>query len=110
MGRPAGRRDKLIGLERASTEADDYGEDRETWAALTTRYAEVWMGKGSERREAAAERGRQAATFGVADDSVTRTLTLRDRVTYAGSAWDIESIAPDTPERGWIEITAVREA
>ena len=25
-----------------------------------------------------------------------------------GSVWDIEGIAPDTPERGYLEITAVR--
>ena len=39
-----------------------------------------------------------------------RTLTLTDRLAYAGGTWDIESIAPDTPNRGEIEITATRAA
>ncbi len=107
--RPAGRRDQIITFERATVTKDDYGEEIETWGVIATRDAEVYLGKGSERRELAMERGRQAATFGVSSDSVTRTVSLKDRIGYNGSPWDIEGIAPDTPERGWMEFTAVRE-
>lgn len=105
----AGNRDKRIGFERATVTQDTYGEEIENWQPFVSRWAQVWMGKGSERRELAAERGKQAATFGILADSETRSLTLKDRLTYAGSNWDIEGIAPDTPKRGEIEITAVRE-
>lgn len=104
----AGRRDKRIIFERAAIEQNDHGDDIEAWRFAFKRSAQVWMGKGSERREAAMEQGSQAATFGLLLDSMTRTLTLKDRIVWSGSVWDIESLAPDTPKRGEIEITAVR--
>ena len=104
----AGKRDKRIVFERFTTTQNDYGEEIEAWAPAFKRWAQVWMGKGSERREAAMEQGSQAATFAVLADSGTRAVTLKDRIVHAGSVWDIQGIAPDTPQRGEIEITAVR--
>lgn len=101
-------RDKLIEFERFTATENDYGEEIEAWAPAFKRWAQVWMGKGSERREAAMEQGSQAATFGLLMDSDTRAITLKDRLIYAGSVWDIEGIAPDTPQRGEMEITATR--
>lgn len=101
-------RDKLITFERFTTTQNDHSEEIEAWAPAFKRWAQVWMGKGSERREAAMEQGSQAATFAVLMDSDTRAVTLKDRIVYAGSVWDIEGVAPDTPKRGEIEITAVR--
>ena len=104
----AGKRDKLIHFERATTTQDQYGQETEEWQVAFSRWVEVWTGKGSERRQAAMEQGAQAATFGMPTDSETAGLTLKDRIVYAGSVWDIEGIAPDTPDRGEMEITAVR--
>ena len=104
----ASRRDKRISFERFGLIGNQYGEEVEDFAPFVSRWAQVWMGKGSERREAAMESGGQAATFGLISDTETRTLTLKDRIVYAGSDWDIESIAPDTPKRGEMEITATR--
>jgi len=105
----AGNRDKRITFERFTTTENQYGEMVESETPTTfKRWAQVWMGKGSERREAAMEQGSQVATFGLLMDSDTRAVTLKDRIAYAGSAWDIEGIAPDTPNRGEMEITAVR--
>ena len=103
-----GNRDKRIAFERFGLIENKYGEEVEEFAPFVSRWAQVWMGKGSERREAAMERGGQAATFGIISDTDTRTLTLKDRIVYAGSNWDIESVAPDTPKRGEMEITATR--
>jgi len=104
----AGKRDKRIVFERSTTTENEYGEEIEAWAPAFERWAQVWMGKGSERREAAMEQGSQAATFAVLADNGTRSTTLKDRIVYDGSVWDIEGIAPDTPTRGEIEFTAVR--
>ena len=110
MSLAAGPREHRVTLQRASSTKDEYNEDVPAWAPLGTRMAAVFMGRGAERREAAMERGRQPATFQLLGCALVRSLTLKDRVGYAGSAWDIEGIAPDTPQRGLYEITAVREA
>ena len=55
------------------------------------------------------ERGAQPATFQMLSNPVTRALTVKDRIEF-GAAWDIVGVSPDTPERGLIEITAVRGA
>lgn len=104
----AGDRDKRITFERYTATQNEHDEEIEDWQPAFKRWAQVWMGKGSERREAAIEQGAQAATFGLLADGDTRALTLKDRIAYAGSVWDIEGIAPDTPKRGEMEITAVR--
>lgn len=104
------RRDQLVTLERATTTSDGYGEETQTWGTIGQEWAAVHYGRGSERREAAAEHGVQAANFTFLSNPVTRGLTLTDRIQHAGSAWDIEAIAPEMPRRGEIEITAVRSA
>lgn len=106
----AGRRDQLVTLERASTVQDEYGEEQETWAPIGKEWVAVFYGRGSERRQAAMEQGQQPATFQLLSNPITRSLTLTDRIGHAGAAWDIEGIAPDTPARGLIEVTAVRSA
>lgn len=104
----AGRRDQLISLERATVEQDSYGEEVSTWAEIGTEFAAVYYGRGDERRQAAMEQGSQAATFKLLSNTLTRSLTLTDRIVHEGANYDIEGIAP--MERGYIEITAVRAA
>jgi hypothetical protein len=70
----------------------------------------VFYGRGDERRQAAMEQGSQAATFQVLDNSVTRAMTVSDRIVHGGANWDIVGIAADTPKRGMREFTAVRAA
>jgi len=103
----AGRRDKLVTLQRATTVQDEYFEEIPTWADIGSEWAAVYFGRGSERREAAMEQGSQAATFNVLSNDLTRSVTLKDRIFWE-AAWDITAIAPDTPKRGQIEFTAVR--
>ena len=108
-GVTAGRRDQLVTLERFTSTQNSYGEEVETWAAIGQEYAAVYYGKGSERRQAAMEQGSQPANFQFLSNAQTRGLTLKDRIEHNG-VWDIVGISPDTPERGLLEVTAVRAA
>lgn len=106
----AGRRDQKVTLERATPTNDAHNEEVLAWASIGQEWAAVFYGRGSERRQAAMESGAQPATFVVLSNPVTRSLTLLDRIQHGAAAWDIEGIAPETPRRGEIEITAVRKA
>lgn len=106
----AGRRDTLVTLEGFTAAQDEYGEETKTWAALGQEWAAVFYGRGDERRQAAMEQGAQPATFQMLGNDVTRALTIRDRLNVEGVTWDIQGIAPDTPKRGFIEVTGVRSA
>ncbi len=105
---PAGRRDTLIELQRFSSVIDDYGEEVRTWSTLGTEKAAVYWGAGSERREAAMVQGTQAATFAVPANSMTRSVTVTDRIVLEGVAWNITGVAP--VDRQSVEITATRAA
>jgi head-tail adaptor len=105
-----GQRDKLITFQRGTAVEDDYtGEASLTWATLTTAWAAVRYGKGDERRNTAQEGGHQAATFGVDYNSLTASVTLKDRINFLGSSWDIVGAAP-TQGNAMMVFTAVREA
>jgi head-tail adaptor len=104
----AGRRDRKIVFQRATVTSDGYGEEVLTWGTYATEWAAVFYGKGDERRQSAIEEGRQAATFQVPSNTLTRAVTLKDRISGVGSFWDILGVAPDVPKPGTIEFTAVR--
>lgn len=106
----AGRRDQLVTLQRASAVQDGYGEEALTWGVLATEWAQVFYGRGDERRQAAAEQGTQAATFQLLSNETTRGLTIKDRIVANDVNWDVQGISPDTPKRGLLEVTAVRAA
>lgn len=103
----AGLRDQLITLERFTATQDDHNEDVETWASIGTEWAQVFYGRGDERRAAAREQGGQTATFQILSNELTTTLTIKDRISFNGE-WDIHGISPDMPRRGFIEVTAMR--
>ncbi|MES2903853.1 MAG: head-tail adaptor protein [Pseudomonadota bacterium] len=104
----AGARTSKVTFETATATQDDYGEEQQTWGFLGVAWAQVFWGRGDERRQAATEQGAQAATFQVLDNAMTRAVTIRDRLTLDGDLFDIVGIAPDTPKRGHIEFTATR--
>ena len=103
----ASARTERVAIERATSVRDGYGETAETWAAAFEAYASVRNGTGEERRRAAQEGGSQAATFGLAFSSQAAGITLRDRLQYAGSAWDITSVVIE-PRNAGVVVTAVR--
>lgn len=104
----AGPRTVLASFERATAVQDDYGEEVETWTAQFEEWAAIFWGRGDERRQAAAEKGSQAATFQVLSNEQTRAVSIKDRITCEHGTFDIVGIAPDTPKRGTIELTATR--
>ena len=81
----AGRRDQLVTLQSFTPTQDDYGEEIETWSDITDEWAAVYYGRGSERRQAAAEEGQQAATFQMLSNADTRAVTLKDRRVRSGA-------------------------
>lgn len=102
----AGTRDDLITIERKTIVEDEYGGETETWAPYATAWAQVFYGKGDERRSAAMEQGRQAVTFQVLANTKTRAVEITDRITFSGSVYDIVGISP--MDRASVEFTAVR--
>lgn len=102
----ATRRTELIVIERATATEDDYGNPVFTWGTYATRRARVRFGTAMEKREAAQEGGVQAATFECVSSSTLRAVTLKDRISYLSSKWDITETAPlDTKT---IRFTATR--
>ncbi|WP_394658427.1 head-tail adaptor protein [uncultured Novosphingobium sp.] len=101
---PAGKRDKRVTIQRSTSTSDCHNEQIEAWSDVDTRWTAVFYGRGDERRQAAAETGNQTATFVMLADSITRAVTIKDRLSYAGD-WDIVGISPSSAE---IEFTAVR--
>lgn len=102
----AGERDQIITLQRYTSITDELGGETETWTDLGKAWAQVFYGKGDERRSAAMEQGQQPATFKMLSSAITRGLTVRDRLVLDGVNWDIVSTAPMS--RADVEVTAVR--
>lgn len=105
MAVEAGKRDRLVTIERAAVTQNDFGEEIETWSEAFKEWARVFYGRGNERREAAADRAEMPITFAVLSNSNSRTITAVDRIRFDGLIWNIEGVAPVS--RRDIEITAV---
>lgn len=101
-------RDTLVTLQAYTATQDEYGEEVQAWADIGTEWAAIYWGRGDERRQAAMEQGTQAATFNMLSNTLTRSLTLRDRISGEAGVFDIVGIAPDTPKRGEIEFVGTR--
>lgn len=102
----AGRKRDKIGIERATVVQDAYGEETPTWGLIGQEWAEVGYGRGDERRQAAMEQGQLPATFVVWDNTLTRSVGLKDRLTHDGGVWDVTRNVQIRP--GEREFTATR--
>jgi head-tail adaptor len=105
--RPAGQRNKLVIIQRATATKDAYGEPINSWSEIGRVLAGMIHGRGDERRQAAMEQGMQPATFQMLATSVTRSLRLRDRLIAEGVVWDVRGVVVDSPMRGSVEVEAV---
>lgn len=92
--RGAGARDTRVVFERAQASLDDHGGEVSAWGDLGKEHAAIIYGRGSERRQAAMERGAQSVTVQARANNLTRGVTVRDRVRFSGRTWDIEGIVP----------------
>jgi SPP1 family predicted phage head-tail adaptor len=104
----ASQRTELIVFQRATVTTDDYGQEIETFADYATRRARVRFGTAQEKREAAQESASQTATFECVRSAELDAVTLKDRISYDGSDWDITERAP--LDRATIRFTGVRLA
>lgn len=102
----ATQRPALIVFQRVTATGDAYGGESESWATYATRRARVRFGTAQEKREAAQEGGVQTATFECVRSAALDAVTLKDRISYLGSTWDINENAP--LDRQTIRFTATR--
>jgi head-tail adaptor len=102
----AGQRTELIVFQRSTPTEDESGGQTLIWAPYATRRARVRFGTAQEKREAAQEGGLQTATFECVSSSELRAITLKDRISYLSTSWDIAETAP--LDRKTIRFTATR--
>jgi head-tail adaptor len=103
----ASQRTELIVFERATPTEDESGGETLTWSTYAMRRSYVRFGTAQEKREAAQEGGSQAATFECETSATLKAVTLKDRISYLNSYWDLSEIAPlDTKT---IRFTATRK-
>ena len=85
----AGRLDRRITIERKTTVPDEVGDPVESWAELSTRWANVKHQGGREFLAAGAERTEARTVFTIRYfDGLRRT----DRINYDGAIYDVEAI------------------
>jgi head-tail adaptor len=99
-------RTELIVIQRATTTENEYGEVVSSWSAYASRRARVRFGTAQEKREAAQEGGVQSATFECVRSAVLDSVTLKDRISYLASVWDLTEVAP--LDRKTIRFTGIR--
>lgn len=105
---PAGRRNRRIVFERPTRTTNAHGQEVEGEPeVLAEVWAEVRFGTGDERRQAAQEAGSQAATFVCLWFPALAAVTLKERIAFDGSHWDILNIVPMGLNRE-IHFTGVR--
>lgn len=104
----AGQRTELIIFQRGTATSDAYGQEVLTFPGteLAQRRARVRFGTAQEKREAAQEGGVQSATFECLRSVTLDGVTLKDRIYYLASGWDLTEIAP--LDRKTIRFTGTR--
>lgn len=105
-GLKRGAFDQPVTIRRATATADDYGGETLVWTDLEKALARVRYGAAGERREAAQESGAQTATFEVYPTPTLLAVTLRDKIAFDGSDWDIVEKA--NLDRRTLRLTATR--
>lgn len=103
---PSGERTELVEFERSTETTNEYNEPVLTWSSYATRWAKVRFGTAQEKRYAAQEGGVQSATFECLRSPTLEAVTLKDRISYLGSGWDLTEIAP--LDRKTIRFTGTR--
>ena len=80
-----------VTFERGTSATDSYGGESLIWTTLAVTWANVSYGTAQERRQAAQEKFIQAVTVVVRWTAILATVTAKDRFSFDGSAWDIDS-------------------
>lgn len=106
MGLPAGKRDRRIVLQRATSTKNGLNEDVKQWPALGTRWAEKLDVSDGEQLRAAQMGATITTRFRVLADSLTSTLTARDRLLLGSLVYEISGIKEVGGTNVGLEITA----
>jgi SPP1 family predicted phage head-tail adaptor len=102
----AGRMDRRLVIQRASTSRNDFNEPIETWSTLTTVYAnrrDASAGEAYKAQEVGAE---ISCRFTVRFSSVLATVTPTDRILYSGRLYNITGVR-ETKRNRWLEIDTI---
>lgn len=105
----AGKRAYSIAFVRAAVTTDEYNASVENWASPTTLVtvtAQVTFGTAQEKREAAQQSASQAASFECLRSPTLDAVTMKDRVSFDGSQWNLTERAP--LDRQTIRFTGLR--
>jgi head-tail adaptor len=105
----AGKLDRRVRIERATTSQNDFGTPVPTWALLTEVSANIDAGAGSEQRLAMETTADQRRTFKIrwmAGLAVTDRIVYRDYEGGPQRAWDILDIA-EIGRREGLLVTAI---
>lgn len=108
----AGKLDRRITIERATSIPNEFNEPVETWATLATVWAERKDSSDMVKTELLGAEQVGAfllSHFVVRSSSTTKTVTPADRIAYDGHIWSIKGTKETAEGRNrFIEITAVR--
>jgi head-tail adaptor len=91
-GMPAGNRDKRVTLQRALTTKNALNEDVKTWGAIGKRWAEKLDVSDGEQLRAAEVGATITTRWRVLRETLTRTLTPRDRIVFGSVVYEITGI------------------
>jgi len=85
----AGRRDKLVTIQRRGDDQDSTGQVLETWSPQSTIWASIAPVAGREYFNASGERAEVTHKIGIVYGP---TVAPRDRITYGSRIFDIKSV------------------
>ena len=101
----AGKLDRRITLQRATTTDDGFGTIESGWTDLATVWAQFLPQSAAERAQAGERASNEKARFRIRKDSIWSDLNATDRLLFEGVAYNLVGVTE--PDRGWFVIEAV---
>ena len=105
----AGRLDRRIVIQRATTSADAFNQPLETFAALATVWAAAVPVSDGERMKAGQTLAGKMTRFTIRYSSEVADVDPRDRIVFDGRTYDIAGVK-ELGRREGLEITATARA
>ena len=97
----------LVSIQRVgSTSINSFGESSDSWSTLAQRHASIQPLTGRERFSAAQAQSDVSHKIGLRADSVTRSLTPKDRIAYGSRVFNIRAVLNKDERNREIEILA----
>ena len=102
----AGKLDRRVTIQRATTAPNGFNEPVETWTDVATVWAQQRPNRGAERFSAQEINGQAVMTFHI---RYRTDLRVSDRIIYGGRVWNVIDIR-EVGRRVVTEFDAVAEA